>query len=438
MKIAIAGFGIEGQQSLEYYRHQGGHEITVLDEREQITSVPAGVDVRVGKGAYEDLAAYDIVIRTAGLPPAKLQSARKVWSATNEFFSRCPAPIIGVTGTKGKGTTSSLIASMLRAAGKTVHLVGNIGVPALGVLPTIRKNDIVVYEMSSFQLWDSYKSPHVAVVLMIELDHQDVHTDFDEYVAAKANITRFQSPDDVCIYNGLNPEATYIGTRCATGKSQAYLGEGAVVGRRQDSDGQEYFYYHDQRICQTSALTLPGPHNLDNAAAAIAAVFAVEEISPEAVARGLRDFKGLDHRLKYVATKNGVAYYDDSIATTPGSAIAALAAFDAPKVLILGGSSKGADFGLLATRIANSAVRHVILIGEEASVIASHLTKRAPNTTYTVLASPTMAQVVATAHTRAEPGDVVILSPACASFGLFKNYKDRGEQFIRAVRALED
>lgn len=438
MKIAIAGFGIEGQQSLEYYRRQGGHELTVLDEREQIAPVPGDVKVYLGADAYVNLATYDLVIRTAGLNPAKLLGARKVWSATNEFFSQCPAPIIGITGTKGKGTTSSLIASVLRAAGKTVHLVGNIGVPALGVLPDIQKDDIVVYEMSSFQLWDSHKSPHVAVVLMIELDHQDVHSDFDEYIAAKANIARFQLPNDVCIYNGVNPEATYIGTRCATGQSQAYLGEGAVVEKRLDADGQEYFYYDGQRLCPTSAVVLPGPHNLDNAAAAIAAVFAIEEISPEAVERGLMDFKGLDHRLKYVATKNGVAYYDDSIATTPGSAIAALAAFDAPKVLILGGSSKGADFSDLAASAAKSAVRHIILIGEEAATIATQLTVQAPDTTYTILTSTTMTQIVAAAYAEAKPGDVVILSPACASFGLFKNYKDRGDQFIRAVRALED
>lgn len=437
MNIALAGFGIEGQESYEYFQRQDGHTLTILDERDELSNVPADAHVRLGEKAYSDLAQYDMVVRTAGLTPDKLSGARFIWSATNEFFKQCPAPIIGVTGTKGKGTTSSFIASILRAAGKKVHLVGNIGVPALQVLPVVEPEDIVVYELSSFQSWDLQRSPHVAVVLMIETDHQDVHESFDQYVQAKANIARFQTRNDICIYNANNQWSHYIGHKIAAARKDSYIGEGAVVTRRSEPNENSYFYYKGRKICPVSAVSLPGVHNLENASAAIAAVMAIEEVSSVAVEKGLRNFSGLDHRLKYVATKQGVGYYDDSIATTPGSVVAAMTSFQAPKVLIMGGSSKGADFSALAMSAADERLRHVLLIGEEATTIAQQLDHWAPDVVYTVLENVTMKDIVNAARQAAKPGDVVILSPACASFGMFENYKDRGDQFIDAVGELE-
>lgn len=431
MKIAIAGYGVEGRANYHYYAAQGGYDITILDEQ-AIADAPADVRVVTGPQAYHTLGEYDMVLRAPGLSPYKLSSARKIWSATNEFFARCPAPIIGVTGTKGKGTTSSFIASILRAAGKTVHLVGNIGVPALQVLPSIAADDVVVYEMSSFQLWDLERSPHIAVILMIEPDHLDVHTDFADYVNAKAHICRAQQAGDVCVYHPDNTYAAQI-AQASDGQRVRYavLHDGGVYVK------DDAFYAGEARLCDTKCVRLPGAHNLENACAAITAVRALCEVTPAQIAAGLQAFDGLPHRLKFVANKQGVAFYDDSIATTPGSAIAALRAFAGPKILILGGSHKGADFTPLMDEIAKHDIRHIVLIGEESERLAGLLRALPQPPSFTALGSRVvMQEIVATAAQQARSGDTVILSPACASFGMFKNYTDRGEQFVAAVDAL--
>lgn len=426
MKIAIAGFGIEGQSNYNYF-HAHGHDITIVDERAEIENVPASTPTILGEGAFEQLDGFDVVVRTASLPPRRIKTDGKIWSATNEFFAQCPAPIIGVTGSKGKGTTSSLIASMLRAAGKTVHLLGNIGIPALDELEKVKPEDVVVYELSSFQLWDIERSPQVAVVNMIEPDHLDVHADFDDYVDAKSNITRHQTEGNVVVYAATNHYSQQIaslskGTQLpAPSKTVAHVDNGA-------------FWYGDQKICSVEALKLPGPHNRDNACLAMTAVWQFMQ-DTAAIEKGLGDFTGLPHRLKFVREVNGVTYYDDSIATTPGSAIAALNAFDQPKVIILGGSYKGGEFHEMAKLAAERDVRMAVLIGQEAERIEPVLSE-AGVATRNLGSDIAMPEIVAAATAAAKPGDVVLMSPACASFGMFKNYQDRGEQFVAAVEAL--
>lgn len=426
MKIAIAGYGLEGQENFTYWAADPTNELTIVDERVNVAT-PDGVPTILGPNSFHQLDDFDMVVRTAGLAPYKLSTNAKVWSATNEFFAKCPAPIIGVTGSKGKGTTSSLIASILEASGKKVWLVGNIGVAALGVLSQIQPDDIVVYELSSFQLWDIEKSPQTAVVLLIEADHLDVHRSMEEYVEAKANITRFQSADDLLIYNTPNTYAQHIADSSAAEKVGYPTPLTAHV-----RDG--YFFNGDQQLCSIDAIQLKGAHNLDNATAAIDAVWRFTQ-DPSAIEAGLRNFKGLPHRLAYVATVNDVEYYDDSIATTPGSAIAALKAFaDKKKVIILGGSYKGSDFSTLADELLVHDVR-AILIGAEAQTIAAAADK-AGFTNYEILENPTAESFTRRAAELSQPGGVVLLSPASASFGLFKNYADRGDQFIAAVHDL--
>lgn len=428
MKIAIAGYGLEGKASYEYW-HAQNHEVTIADERNELDGVPAGVRTILGSDAFSRLAEFDLIIRSPSINPKKLPYGEKVWSATNEFFAKCPAEIIGVTGTKGKGTTCSLITSILKAAGKTVHLVGNIGAPALAELSKIQPGDIVVYELSSFQLWDIKKSPYIAVVLPIEPDHLDIHDGWDDYIAAKTNIVRFQYSPDETVYYPNNEASESIGK-----KSQAILKPYMSPAGAYVQDG--WFWFERTKLCPVDDLRLPGNHNIENACAAITAAAAFikdEEIEfKAAVQQGLHEFDGLPHRLKFVAEKKGVKYYDDSIATTPSAAMAALKAFDVGKVLILGGKSKGGSYDELLKQCERSGVK-VIAIGE----IGRHIAELCSQ--YGVVCrfvDGLMDEVVAVADEMAMQGDVVLLSPAAASFDQYDNYAARGDQFIAAVERL--
>ena len=431
MNIAIAGYGIEGKASAAYWRTLGD-EVTVLDEK-AVTDIPEGVNLMTGPEVFNDLSSFDFVVRTASMRPSKLQSARKIWSATNEFFAKCPAPIIGVTGTKGKGTTSSLIASMLRAAGKTAHLVGNIGVPALEILPTIQPDDVVVFEMSSFQLWDLEKSPHVAVVLMVEPDHLDVHASLDEYLAAKSRIAASQTVDDIVVYHPTNE----LSERVAMNGN----GRKARYGVMDDSGvyvTMNTFFVQGQQICGVDALLIPGAHNIENACAAMTAVLAYDgTISFTDIVAGLKSFTGLPHRLKFIREVNGARYYDDNYSSASGAAVAALRSFKEPEVLIMGGYDKGIEFSALAQAVKEQDnIKHIILIGQTKEKIAAALDAVGKQDLYELSADAELAPIVRRAYEVAEAGDVVIMSPGCASFDMFKNFSDRGDQFIKLVEGL--
>lgn len=421
MKIAIAGFGAEGRASYSYW-NAPQNQLVIIDER--AVEAPVDASTMTGEGVFERLNGFDLVVRGPSVAPHKIKTDGKVWSATNEFFAKCPAPIIGVTGTKGKGTTSSIITAILRAAGKTVHLMGNIGVPALEILPSISEDEIVVYELSSFQLWDLEKSPHVAVVLMIEPDHLEVHADFADYVAAKANITAYQLTTDRVVYYAENEWSVQI-AQASVGQRLPYPNERTVHVRG------DFFYYQDTKICEIINVQLPGDHNLENACAAIAAVWPWVQ-DGAVIAEGLRSFDGLPHRLRLVRELDKIKYYDDSIATTPGSAIAAIKAFAEPRAIILGGSDKGADYTELIELCAATRT-YVAAIGETGRKILELCERLGVECDY----KESLAEAVEAARRAVEGGGAVILSPASASFGMFKNYVDRGEQFVAAVQALE-
>jgi UDP-N-acetylmuramoylalanine--D-glutamate ligase len=432
MKIAIAGYGLEGESNYRYWAADPANEITVVDQRQPDRDIPSGVPTIIGDDAFEKLTGFDLVIRTAGLAPRKIKTNGKIWSSTNEFFTKCPAPIIGVTGTKGKGTTASLIASIFEAAGKKVWLLGNIGIASLDSLSQIGLNDVVVYELSSFQLWDLERSPHAAVVLLVEPDHLNVHADFEEYVNAKSNIRRYQKPGDICVFHPTDVFSLKIAGSSSEGKAIRYgvPDDGGVYVR------YGTFYQFEHKICSVDALQLIGNHNIENACAAIS-IAKFYDITDENIEAGLKGFHGLPHRIEYIREIDGVKYYNDSFSSAPTATIAAIKSFNQPEIIILGGIDKGADFTGLAGAIADKGkVKAIIVMGEIRNKLAEILKSANPNIQIEVTDLKTLQPIVELAKSYAQPGDVVVLSPGCASFDMFKDFYDRGNQFRSIVNSL--
>lgn len=432
MKVAIVGYGIQGRSAYEYWEALGA-EITICDIEESI-DLPSTAARQLGSLYLRRLDRFDLIVRGPKVHPRDLVAANspailtKVTSATNEFFRVCPTRnIIGVTGTKGKGTTSTLIAKMLQADGKRVHLGGNIGIPPLDLLKQdIQPDDWVVLELANYQLLDLRYSPHIAVCLMIVPEHLDWHTDTEEYYTSKTQPFRYQTPDDIAIYYADNDASKRI---ASTGKGwkvpyMAFPGGNVVNGQ---------IIIDNQPVCATAELKLLGEHNWQNACAAVTVFWKISQ-HIAAMRQVLTTFSGLEHRLELVRELDDIRYYDDSFGTTPETAIVAVQAFGAPKVLILGGSDKGTVYDELAKVVAADKVRSVVLIGEQADSIRSALERA--GFTATIPGGATMTDIVATARSVAKPGDVILLSPACASFDMFQNYLDRAEQFKAAVQAL--
>ncbi|SRR6266568_2491475 len=448
-KVAILGFGIEGLASAEFVQKNGA-EVWILDRKQKenldhnlVTQAEKnGAHFDLGKSYLENLDTYEVIVRSPGvkrLLPELLAAEKQgvaITSQTKLFFDLCPCPIIGVTGTKGKGTTSTLIYNMLKEAGKDAHLGGNIGVAPLTFLDQLQPSSIVVLELSSFQLQDMTRSPHIGVMLMITSEHLDHHETLEEYVDAKRNLLRFQTQDDFAVVNRdypasnesdveTNGKVFYISRERETNDG-CFAFQGSVVVRRNDNDDE---------IIKTAEIALPGRHNLENVCAAVMAA-RLAEVSTKYIVHVLKTFTGLPHRLELVAEKKGVQYFDDSFSTTPETAIAAIESFDQPKILILGGSSKGSDFTRLGKVIRESdSIKAIIGFGDEWEEIKAsfgNLTKQV----LFIEGATNMQQIVKAVVKIAQKGDVVLLSPACASFDLFKDYKDRGEQFKKEVLGL--
>ncbi len=431
MKIAIAGFGVEGAASYRYYGANSDNEIMIADRHQPIQEIPEGVLTIIGEDAFRNLDGFDLVVRTASLNPSIIKTDGKVWSATNEFFAKCPAQIIGVTGTKGKGTTASLIAKILKTAGKKVWLVGNIGIAALDILEDISSEDIVIFELSSFQLWDLERSPHVAVVLLIEPDHLNIHNGFDDYVHAKSNVRKYQKADDLCIFHPTNLYSRQIAEVSDQGTSERYgvKADGGVYVKDQA------FYQGEHKICSVSALQLIGQHNVENACAAISVARAYK-VSDRDIEIGLKGFHGLPHRIEFVREVGGVKYYNDSFSSAPSATVAAIKSFTQPEILILGGIDKGADFTeLVDTITSRDNVKAVIVMGEIRAKLAGLLRARhISGVEMTDL--KTLQPIIGLAQSLAIEGDVIVFSPGCASFDMFKDFYDRGDQFRTIIKNL--
>ena len=366
-----------------------------------------------------------------------LQRRIPVLTEISLFFRLCPATIVGVTGTKGKTTTTTMIGRILKRGPRRVSVGGNIGRSIIQELETLTRDDIVVLELSSFQLETLGRSPHVAVVTNIGEDHLDHHGTRENYIAAKRNIVAWQGAHDVAVLNLDDPATLAI----HTGAPSLVRGFSLTLQPRHggflDADGRLVLTDGDRRtpILAASELRVPGRHNVANALAA-AIVGGVFDIPPEVIGDELRNFEGVSRRLESVAEKDGVLWVNDSASTTPDATIKALEAFDRPAVVILGGVGKGADFSELG-RVVVKRARAAVLIGKEADEIAAALDAAgAPRAGVTVERAATLEDAVAAARRLAQPGDVVLLSPACASFDMFSSADERGDRFNALVRSF--
>ncbi len=401
-KIAIVGLGTNNRKLAEFLTAQG-IKFSVLDQW-------TGHDTLVGR-----LDEFDIIFRTPGLPynsPAIQQAKQKgveISSQTKLFFKLCPAPIIGVTGTKGKGTTSSLLAKILETGGKKVWLAGNIGRDPFEFLEQIKPEDWVVLELSSFQLQDLDQSPHLAVVLNITSDHLNHHLDLAEYVGAKASILNFQGEKDFAILHQSLP-ATF--QQLGAGKK--------IVFNPEEASGFE--------------TRLLGPHNRENIAAAVAAA-RVLEIPEDKIRSAVAQFEPLPHRLSPLQTIGGVTYIDDGFSTNIDPVIAAVSAMDAPFILIIGGFDKGLEWGPVGQAIlANHQLKGLVVIGD----VTPKILETVKGFTGKILTgAKTMLEILSQAKSLAASGDKVLFSPGTSSFDMFKNEYDRAEQFVAAVNSLK-
>lgn len=435
MKIAVIGYGRQGKSAAEYW-HKLNHSVTICDQNTSVAT-PNWAKKQLGAKYLNNLKSFDLIVRSPLVHPSTLAKAggndtlKKVTTTTNEFMQVCPSKnIIGVTGTKGKGTTSTLISKMLEATGKTVHLGGNIGIDPLQLLKNgIKKTDWVVLELANFQLVDLKYSPHIAVCLTFAEEHTDWHKDITEYKNAKKELFKHQKANDIAIYYAKNEHSKEI-AGISKGIKIPYLkAPGAYVKN-------EEVVIDNTVICNIKDIKLPGIHNWQNICAATTVVWQIAK-DVNALQKTISDFSALPHRIQLVRTVNNKRYYNDSFSTGQASTIAAIKAINGPKVLILGGYDRYINLKPLYETILDHKddLRHLLLLGQSAERLAKEL-KEHGYTNYTLTNANTMPQIIKEATALAQPNDAVVLSPAFASFGMFKDFEDRGQQFIKYVQAL--
>ena len=435
MNIAVIGFATEGKVSLEYFRTRG-HDVTVCD-RDESVEVPAGVATQLGEEYLTNLDRFDVVVRTAGMQPSVILEQNpgiesKITTAVNEFLAQCPTKnTIGVTGTKGKGTTSTLTVKMLEAAGHTVWFGGNIGNSPLEFIDKIQPEDWVVLELSSYQLSDITHATHIATCLLVVAEHLDWHGEIIDYVAAKKRLFTHQSPDDIAIYFPHSELSTQIASEGKGTRLPYYEEPGAYVQN-------DALYIEGNEICKVSALKLLGKHNWQNACAALTIAWTAGVRNIDALRHALTTFAGLPHRIEFVEEKDNIAYYNDSFATGLHATMAAVSAIEKPKVIVVGGYDRMLPLEEFAEFIAHlpEAPRAVHIFGQSGPRLAAAFDMVGYRNYVLDEASSDMTSIVQKAKSLAKPGDAVLFSPGFASFDMFKNFEDRGNQFRSVVESL--
>lgn len=472
-KVAVLGMGMEGVACVKFLADKC-ESITILDQKtdqdllaDKRSDQEDLKEILHNKKYFKELGSnylgsinnYDIIFRSPGfkvLDPIIIDAQKNgvvVSSQMQLFFDLCPAKIVGITGTKGKGTTASILESILinyysklnsenllkkKQERISVYLAGNIGKPAISLLGKIKPSDKIILELSSFQLQDIKRSPHLAIITNLGVDHLDYHKSVEEYHKAKSNIFIHQKKSDYLLVNSNVPDSYY-----KLSKSQVFTfankdnKANARILKRESS--KEFDLIIETKRGSREIITgletnLIGDHNLENIASASLAAYLLGA-SADSIRIGIKNFQGLPHRLEPVAQIDGVKYFNDSFATNPDPTIAAVKSFNSKIVLILGGSSKSANFSELIEVIISRKVKAIVLIGDEADRIYQLLIEKGyKGIIEKALLNFDLAIDLAKKHSVA--GDVILFSPACASFDMFKNYKDRGEQFKQKICQL--
>ena len=444
--VAVIGIGVSNQPLIQLLLSRG-IAVTACDRKDRTSlGVVAeqleanGCRLRLGEG-YLDGLTEDVIFRTPGMRPdlpqltAAVNRGSTLTSEMEVLFEVCPCPKIAVTGSDGKTTTTTIIAELLKRAGKTVHLGGNIGHPLLAEAGKMKPDDIAVLELSSFQLMTMTHSPHIAVITNLAPNHLDVHKSFQEYIDAKENIFTHQATEDIAVFNADNSYTLEESSRA--------VGRARLFSRQKEPDdgvflrGESIIARHDgqeREVMTTADIKLPGVHNIENYMAAIAAV---DGLVPDEIIRNFaREFGGVEHRIELIRTRNGVRWYNDSIASSPSRTIAGLNSFKERVILIAGGKDKGIAYDSLGPVI-NDHVKLLILCGATAGVIRQSVKQAANYDGLEIVDVADYHEAVALADNRAKEGDVVILSPASTSFDRFANFMERGRVFKDIVNSLK-
>lgn len=439
-KTTVCGVGVSNLPLIRLLRG-AGMEVEARDKKDLSALGDAGrelerlgVKLISGERYLDDIDA-DFIYRSPGIRPDVDGFVRAIGrgavltSEMEAFFEVCPARIIAITGSEGKTTTSTLIAEMLEAEGKRVFLGGNIGTPLLDRVPDMTSDDYVVVELSSFQLMTMKRSAPTAVVTNVTPNHLDIHKGMEEYIAAKANVFKHQSGENCVVLNADNDIT----------RSFADIAKGEVRWFSLEKKVENGAYFDGERlvsvengvergIVRADEIKIPGMHNVANYLTAICAVRGI--VGDEAIAKVAREFGGVEHRIEFVREVNGVRYYNDSIASSPTRTIAGLKSFNQKVVLIAGGYDKHIPFEPLAVELP-AHVGTLVLCGATADKIES--AARAVEGCPPIVRADGFEQAVLAARDIASEGDIVLMSPACASFDQFKNFAERGEKFKNIV-----
>ena len=436
-KIVVLGLGVSNRPLVRLLL-EFGCDVTGCDknpreklEEEVLELERMGCKLSVGEGYLDNLEA-DLVFRTPGMHPgnpaivALREKGAEITSEMEVFFEVCPCTKIAITGSDGKTTTTTLVAEMLKAAGHTVWLGGNIGTPLLPLVRQMKETDFAVVELSSFQLMDMRRSPHVALITNLAPNHLDIHKDMEEYVEAKKNIYRFQNEGDSLVVNADNDiTAPLVGP----GATNAFSRAGKDVKVRLE-DG--IIYRDGVAVLDKKDILLPGEHNVENYMAAIAVVEGL--VDDEVIRRVAKTFGGVEHRIELVRIKDGVRYYNDSIASSPSRTMAGLKSFPEKVILIAGGYDKHIPYDVLGPEIC-AHVKKLFLCGATAPQIRAAVEKCDGQKPAMTDCGKFEAAVKAAAAA-AQSGDVVLMSPASASFDEFKNFVARGNFFKKLIMEL--